>query len=82
MVKSMADKPIIFAMANPDPEITPEDVAAIRKDAFMATGSSDYPNQINNVHGRWQWPIYCCRLIELRMSSARSQPGELCLRMR
>ena len=51
MVKSMADKPIIFAMANPDPEITPEDVAAIRKDAIMATGRSDYPNQINNVLG-------------------------------
>ena len=51
MVKSMTDKPIIFAMANPDPEITPEDVAAIRKDAIMATGRSDYPNQINNVLG-------------------------------
>ena len=51
MVKSMADKPIIFAMANPDPEITPEDVAAIRNDAIMATGRSDYPNQINNVLG-------------------------------
>jgi malate dehydrogenase (oxaloacetate-decarboxylating)(NADP+) len=51
MVKSMADKPIIFAMANPDPEITPEDVAAVRDDAIMATGRSDYPNQINNVLG-------------------------------
>jgi malate dehydrogenase (oxaloacetate-decarboxylating)(NADP+) len=51
MVKSMADKPIIFAMANPDPEITPEEVAQIRDDAIMATGRSDYPNQINNVLG-------------------------------
>lgn len=51
MVQSMADKPIIFAMANPDPEITPEEVAEVRKDAIMATGRSDYPNQINNVLG-------------------------------
>jgi malate dehydrogenase (oxaloacetate-decarboxylating)(NADP+) len=51
MVKSMADKPIIFAMANPDPEITAEEVAAVRDDAIMATGRSDYPNQINNVLG-------------------------------
>jgi len=49
MVASMADKPIIFAMANPDPEITPEDVASVRSDAIIATGRSDYPNQINNV---------------------------------
>jgi malate dehydrogenase (oxaloacetate-decarboxylating)(NADP+) len=51
MVKTMADKPIIFAMANPDAEITPEEVAAVREDAIMATGRSDYPNQINNVLG-------------------------------
>jgi malate dehydrogenase (oxaloacetate-decarboxylating)(NADP+) len=51
MVKSMAAKPIIFAMANPDPEITAEEVAAVREDAIMATGRSDYPNQINNVLG-------------------------------
>src|SRR5919198_187349 len=51
MVKSMAAKPIIFAMANPDPEITVEEVAAVRQDAIMATGRSDYPNQINNVLG-------------------------------
>jgi malate dehydrogenase (oxaloacetate-decarboxylating)(NADP+) len=51
MVRSMAAKPIIFAMANPDPEITPEEVAAVRDDAIMATGRSDYPNQINNVLG-------------------------------
>ena len=51
MVKSMAAKPIIFAMANPDPEITAEEVAEVRNDAIMATGRSDYPNQINNVLG-------------------------------
>src|SRR4030095_655960 len=51
MVKSMADKPIIFAMANPDPEISAEEVAEVRGDAIMATGRSDYPNQINNVLG-------------------------------
>jgi malate dehydrogenase (oxaloacetate-decarboxylating)(NADP+) len=51
MVKSMAKNPIIFAMANPDPEILPEDVAKVRDDAIMATGRSDYPNQINNVLG-------------------------------
>ncbi|AKI02480.1 malic enzyme [Hoeflea sp. IMCC20628] len=49
MVASMAKNPIIFAMANPDPEITPEEVAAIRNDAIMATGRSDHPNQVNNV---------------------------------
>ena len=47
----MAERPIIFAMANPDPEITPEEVAEVRSDAIMATGRSDYPNQINNVLG-------------------------------
>jgi malate dehydrogenase (oxaloacetate-decarboxylating)(NADP+) len=51
MVKSMAAKPIIFAMANPDPEIAPEEVVAVREDAIIATGRSDYPNQINNVLG-------------------------------
>ena len=51
MVKSMADKPIIFAMANPDPEITPEEVRLVRSDAIIATGRSDYPNQVNNVLG-------------------------------
>jgi malate dehydrogenase (oxaloacetate-decarboxylating)(NADP+) len=51
MVKAMADKPIIFAMANPDPEITPEDARAVRPDAIIATGRSDYPNQVNNVLG-------------------------------
>jgi malate dehydrogenase (oxaloacetate-decarboxylating)(NADP+) len=51
MVASMAPKPIIFAMANPDPEITAEEVAEVRDDAIMATGRSDYPNQVNNVLG-------------------------------
>ena len=51
MVASMARDPVIFALANPDPEILPEDVAAIRDDAIMATGRSDYPNQVNNVLG-------------------------------
>ncbi|WP_349367927.1 NADP-dependent malic enzyme [Salinarimonas sp.] len=51
MIASMAPQPIIFAMANPDPEITPEEVAAIRDDAIVATGRSDYPNQVNNVLG-------------------------------
>ena len=51
MVKSMAPNPIIFAMANPDPEITPEEAHAVRDDAIVATGRSDYPNQINNVLG-------------------------------
>jgi malate dehydrogenase (oxaloacetate-decarboxylating)(NADP+) len=51
MVKTMAKDPIIFAMANPDPEILPEEVKSVRSDAIMATGRSDYPNQVNNVLG-------------------------------
>jgi malate dehydrogenase (oxaloacetate-decarboxylating)(NADP+) len=51
MVASMAKNPIIFAMANPDPEITPEDIKAVRNDAIIATGRSDYNNQVNNVMG-------------------------------
>src|SRR5690606_39119570 len=51
MIESMADKPIVFAMANPDPEITPEAVYQVRPDAIVATGRSDYPNQVNNVLG-------------------------------
>jgi len=51
MVASMAPNPVIFAMANPDPEITPEDAHAVREDAIVATGRSDYPNQVNNVLG-------------------------------
>ncbi|WP_299563027.1 NADP-dependent malic enzyme [uncultured Sulfitobacter sp.] len=51
MVASMADDPVIFAMANPDPEITPEEAHEVRADAIVATGRSDYPNQVNNVLG-------------------------------
>ncbi len=51
MVGSMADRPIIFAMANPDPEITPEEALEVRNDVIFATGRSDYPNQVNNVLG-------------------------------
>ena len=51
MVKKMAKNPIIFACANPDPEITPEEVEEVRKDAIVATGRSDYPNQVNNLIG-------------------------------
>lgn len=51
MVLSMADNPVIFAMANPDPEITPEEAHEVRQDAIVATGRSDYPNQVNNVLG-------------------------------
>ena len=51
MVRSMADRPIVFAMANPDPEITYEEAKAARDDVIMATGRSDYPNQVNNVLG-------------------------------
>lgn len=51
MVQSMGDNPVIFAMANPDPEITPEDAHEVRMDAIVATGRSDYPNQVNNVLG-------------------------------
>ncbi len=51
MVAAMADRPIIFALANPDPEITPEEIATVRNDAIVATGRSDYPNQVNNVLG-------------------------------
>ncbi len=51
MVADMADNPIIFAMANPEPEISPEDIRSVRDDAIIATGRSDYPNQVNNVLG-------------------------------
>ncbi len=51
MIKCMADRPVVFAMANPDPEIMPEDAMNARPDAIVATGRSDYPNQINNVLG-------------------------------
>src|SRR5262249_45880812 len=66
MVKSMGAKPIIFAMANPDPEIAPEEVAAVRQDAIMATGRSDYPNQINKVLG---FPYILRVALELRATT-------------
>ncbi|HLP67467.1 MAG TPA: NADP-dependent malic enzyme [Rhizobium sp.] len=66
MIRSMAANPIIFAMANPDPEITPEEVAAIRSDAIMATGRSDYPNQVNNVLG---FPYIFRGALDVRASS-------------
>ncbi len=66
MIRSMAANPIIFAMANPDPEITPEEVAEIRTDAIMATGRSDYPNQVNNVLG---FPYIFRGALDVRASS-------------
>ncbi len=51
MLKSMADRPVVFALANPDPEISPEIAHSVRDDLIMATGRSDYPNQVNNVLG-------------------------------
>src|SRR6266850_581488 len=70
MVKSMAPKPIIFAMANPDPEVTPEEVHAIRKDAIVATGRSDYPNQVNNVLG---FPYIFRGALDVRASTINEQ---------
>jgi malate dehydrogenase (oxaloacetate-decarboxylating)(NADP+) len=77
MVASMAPNPIIFAMANPDPEITPEEVAEIRDDAIMATGRSDYPNQVNNVLGFpyiFRGALDCrARTINMEMKIAAAQ---------
>jgi malate dehydrogenase (oxaloacetate-decarboxylating)(NADP+) len=70
MVKSMADKPIIFAMANPDPEITPPEVKAVRADAVMATGRSDYPNQVNNVLG---FPFIFRGALDVRASAINEE---------
>ena len=75
MVKSMADKPIIFAMANPDPEITPEDVKAARDDAIVATGRSDYPNQVNNVLG---FPYIFRGALDVRASTINDQMKIAC----
>src|SRR5205814_4346199 len=78
MVKLMAPQPIIFAMANPDPEITVEEVAAVRDDAIMATGRSDYPNQINNVLGfpyifRGALDVQARRInMEMKIAAARA----------
>ena len=65
MVKSMAERPLIFALANPDPEILPEDVMSVRDDAIIATGRSDYPNQINNVLG---FPYIFRGALDVRLS--------------
>jgi len=70
MVRTMAEKPIIFAMANPDPEITPEEVHAVRSDAIVATGRSDYPNQINNVLG---FPYIFRGALDVRASTINEQ---------
>jgi malate dehydrogenase (oxaloacetate-decarboxylating)(NADP+) len=70
MVRSMADNPIIFSMANPDPEITPEAVAEVRSDAIMATGRSDYPNQINNVLG---FPYIFRGALDVRASTINNE---------
>ena len=82
MVKSMADDPIIFALANPDPEVTPEEVARIRDDAIMATGRSDYPNQVNNVLGfpflfRGALDVRARRINEAMMLAATRALAEL-----
>ena len=66
MVQSMADKPVVFALSNPDPEITPEHAFALRKDLIMATGRSDFPNQVNNVLG---FPFIFRGALDVRASS-------------
>ena len=66
MLQSMAERPIVFAMANPDPEITPEEAREARPDAIVATGRSDYPNQVNNVLG---FPYIFRGAIDVRASS-------------
>jgi len=70
MVKSMADNPIVLAMANPDPEITYEDAVAARDDIIMATGRSDYPNQVNNVLG---FPFIFRGALDVRASSINDE---------
>ncbi len=70
MVKSMADKPIVFAMANPDPEITYEDAVDARSDVIMATGRSDYPNQVNNVLG---FPFIFRGALDIRASAINEE---------
>ena len=70
MVASLAPNPIIFAMANPDPEITPEDAHAVRPDVIMATGRSDYPNQVNNVLG---FPFIFRGALDVRATSINEE---------
>ena len=70
MVKSMAKDPIVFAMANPDPEITYDDAKAAREDVIMATGRSDYPNQVNNVLG---FPFIFRGALDVRASTINDE---------
>ena len=70
MVESMAAQPIIFAMANPDPEITPTEVAQVREDAITATGRSDFPNQVNNVLG---FPFIFRGALDVRASAINEE---------
>ncbi|KAB7742585.1 NADP-dependent malic enzyme [Parvibaculum sedimenti] len=77
MIKSMAPKPIIFACANPDPEITPEEVATVRDDAIVATGRSDYPNQVNNVLG---FPYIFRGALDVRATSINEDMKIACAR--
>ena len=70
MLKVMAPRPIVFALANPDPEITPEDARAARSDAIMATGRSDYPNQVNNVLG---FPFIFRGALDVRASAINEE---------
>ncbi len=70
MIKVMADDPIVFAMANPDPEITYEDAISVRTDLIMATGRSDYPNQVNNVLG---FPFIFRGALDVRATSINEQ---------
>jgi malate dehydrogenase (oxaloacetate-decarboxylating)(NADP+) len=70
MVKVMADNPIVFAMANPDPEITYEDAMSVRDDLIMATGRSDYPNQVNNVLG---FPFIFRGALDVRASAINEE---------
>lgn len=70
MIRDMSERPVIFAMANPDPEITPDEVAQIRGDAIVATGRSDYPNQVNNVLG---FPFIFRGALDVRAASINEE---------
>lgn len=70
MIRDMCERPVIFAMANPDPEITPDEVAQIRSDAIVATGRSDYPNQVNNVLG---FPFIFRGALDVRAASINEE---------
>jgi malate dehydrogenase (oxaloacetate-decarboxylating)(NADP+) len=70
MLKVMAPRPIVFALANPDPEITPEDARSARNDLIMATGRSDYSNQVNNVLG---FPFVFRGALDVRASAINEE---------